>query len=66
MPRIERDREITQRRQRRAKLKKLEQKALKATSPADVDAVIEKVRRISPLYDFRARVEQLKAAAAAK
>ncbi len=61
MPRIERDREIASRRHRRAKLKKLETKALKATG-ADRDAIVEKVRRMSPLYNFAGRIAELEAA----
>jgi hypothetical protein len=61
MPRIERDREIASRRHRRAKLKKLEFKALKATG-ADRDAIVEKVRRMSPLYNFAGRIAELEAA----
>lgn len=61
MSRIERDREITQRRQRKVKLQKLVKRYALATSTADKEVVAAKVRRISPLYDLDARLTQLAA-----
>lgn len=54
MGRVERDREIARRRQRRAKLKKLRAKYTLADSRGAKDAIAEKVRRISPLVDLKA------------
>jgi hypothetical protein len=48
MGRVERDREIARRRTRRAKLKKLKGRYAKATDQASKNAIVEKVRRISP------------------
>jgi hypothetical protein len=48
MGRVERDREIARRRSRRAKLKKLRTRFAKATDQAAKNAIIEKVRRLSP------------------
>jgi len=51
MGRVERDRELARRRHRRAKLKKLRQRYLQATRPSEKAAIVEKVRKISPLID---------------
>ena len=48
MGRVERTREIARRRTRRAKLKKLRKKFADAKSGADKEAILAKVRRISP------------------
>ncbi|ADG67849.1 hypothetical protein Plim_2021 [Planctopirus limnophila DSM 3776] len=57
MPRTERDRELAKRRQRKAKIKKLEKKYAAATSAADKELIVAKVRRMSPMLNFVARVE---------
>lgn len=54
MGRVERDREIARRRQRRAKLKKLRVKYAQADNRAAKDVIAEKVRRISPFVDLKA------------
>jgi hypothetical protein len=54
MGRVERDREIARRRARRTKLKKLKLRYAKATDQASKNAILAKVRRISPF----AQVEQ--------
>lgn len=59
MSRIERDRELTQRRQRKVKLQKLIKRYVFATSSADKEVLAAKVRRISPMYDIEARLAQL-------
>lgn len=46
--RIERRRELKQRRQRHLKLKKLRARLAAATSAAERQRIIEKIRRISP------------------
>jgi len=48
MGRVERDREIARRRARRSKLKKLKLRYAKATDQASKNAILAKVRRISP------------------
>jgi hypothetical protein len=48
MGRVERDREIARRRSRRSKLKKLKLRYAKATDQASKNAIVEKVRRLSP------------------
>jgi hypothetical protein len=48
MGRVERDREIARRRARGAKLKKLKIRFSKATDQASKNAILAKVRRISP------------------
>jgi hypothetical protein len=48
MGRVERDREIARKRTRRAKLKKLKIRYGKATDQASKNALLAKVRRISP------------------
>lgn len=59
MSRIERDRELSQRRQRKVKLQKLVTRFALATSSADKELIAAKVRRISPFYDLNARLAQL-------
>lgn len=59
MSRIERDRELTQRRQRKVKLQKLVRKYALSSSSADKEVIAAKVRRISPFYDLEARLAQL-------
>ncbi len=59
MARIERDREITQRRKRKDKLKKLMGRYLKATSQADKATISAKIRRISPFYNIEERAAVL-------
>ncbi|MDX1970330.1 MAG: DUF6800 family protein [Planctomycetaceae bacterium] len=59
MPRIERDRELAKRRQRKVKLEKLVARFSLATSSADKEVLAAKVRRISPFYDINARLAQL-------
>ncbi len=54
MGRIERTREIARRRIRRTKLRKLRAKFAKATSPGEKQAIMDKVRRISPFTDLEA------------
>lgn len=61
MPRIERDRELSQRRNRKDKLIKLVRRYALATASADKELIAAKVRRISPLYDLEARLAQLAA-----
>lgn len=48
MGRVERDREIARKRARRTKLKKLKVRYSKATDQASKNAILEKVRRVSP------------------
>ena len=60
MPRIERDREIARRRQRKVKIKKLIEKYMKATAQADKAVLATKVRRLSPFYNIDERVAVLK------
>ncbi|MBA4029998.1 MAG: hypothetical protein C0478_03755 [Planctomyces sp.] len=57
MPRTERDRELAKRRQRKAKIKKLEKKYQAATSDADKEVIVAKVRRMSPMLNFVGRME---------
>jgi hypothetical protein len=59
MPRIERDRELAKRRQRKVKLDKLITRFALASSSADKEVIAAKVRRISPFYDIPARLAQL-------
>lgn len=66
MPRIERDREIAQRRQRKEKLKKLIRRYMATANSSDKTTIAAKIRRISPFYDVEARVAELKELAAAK
>lgn len=61
MPRIERDRELAKRRQRKTKLLKLITKYALTSNPTDKQAIAAKVRRISPFYDLDARLAQLAA-----
>ncbi len=51
MGRVERDRELARRRHRRMKLRKLRQRYAQATRPSEKAAIVEKVRKISPLLD---------------
>lgn len=60
MPRIERDREIAQRRHRKEKIKKLIAKYMKATAQADKVVIATKVRRLSPFYNVEERVAAIK------
>ena len=66
MPRIERDREIARRRQRKVKIQKLVAKYMKATAQADKTVIATKVRRLSPFYNLEERVAVLKAEKKAK
>jgi ribosomal protein S20 len=66
MPRIERDRELSRRRQRKVKLQKLVAKFAAATNQADKQLIAEKIRRISPFFDLAARVTALQEAKAAR
>jgi hypothetical protein len=59
MPRIERDRELAQRRSRKEKLKKLMGRYLKATNQADKAAISAKIRRVSPFYNIEERAAAL-------
>ena len=59
MPRIERDRELAQRRKRKSKLKKLLGRFVKATNQADKTVISAKIRRISPFYNLEERVAAL-------
>ena len=61
MPRIERDREIARRRQRKVKIQKLIEKYMKTTVQADKAVIATKVRRLSPFYNLEERVAFLKA-----
>lgn len=61
MPRIERDREIARRRQRKVKIAKLVEKYMKATAQADKATIATKVRRLSPFYNIDERVAAIKA-----
>lgn len=61
MPRIERDRELAKRRQRKTKLQKLITKYALTSNSTDKQAIAAKVRRISPFYDLEARLAQLAA-----
>ncbi|RMG40934.1 MAG: hypothetical protein D6725_02455 [Planctomycetota bacterium] len=54
MGRVERTRELARRRHRREKLKKLRQKFRAAKSDAERQAIIEKVRKISPFVNLEA------------
>lgn len=60
MPRIERDREIARRRQRKSKIQKLIVKYMKATAQADKAVIATKVRRLSPFYNLEERVAVIK------
>lgn len=60
MPRIERDREIAKRRQRKVKIQKLIAKYMKATAQADKVVIATKVRRLSPFYNVEERVAAIK------
>ena len=52
MGRVERDREIARRRQRRNKLQKLRKQFAAANNKSQKQAIVEKVQRISPLVDL--------------
>ena len=52
MGRIERTRELAQRRARRKKLKKLRAKYAEAGSDAEKQAIAEKVRKVSPFAEL--------------
>ena len=60
MPRIERDREIARRRQRKVKIQKLVEKYMKTTVQADKQTIAQKVRRLSPFYNIDERVAVIK------
>jgi hypothetical protein len=62
MGRVERDRELARRRQRRAKLKKLRVKYREAQNDQERARIVEKVRKISPFVKLE---EEEKAAAKA-
>lgn len=49
---VERDREIRRRRSRKSKLKKLRAKYEKAKTEGDKVTLLEKARRLSPLFSF--------------
>ena len=66
MPRIERDRELAQRRKRREKLQKLMGRYLKANNQADKALLTSKIRRISPFYNIEERAAALAAKVAPK
>lgn len=61
MPRIERDRELAKRRQRKVKISKLIAKYVAATGN-DKEEIASKVRRISPFFELDKRVAELSAA----
>ena len=61
MPRIERDREIARRRQRKVKIAKLIEKYMKTTAQADKATIATKVRRLSPFYNIEERIAAIKA-----
>ena len=50
MSHIERKSELRRRRQRRAKIRKLRGKAAEAKTPQELAAIVQKVKKISPLY----------------
>lgn len=54
MGRVERGREIARRRARRVKLQKLRTKFAKANDQGTKNAILEKVRKISPFLDLEA------------
>lgn len=66
MGRVERDREISRRRARRTKLKKLRAKFAKATDQGSKSVILEKVRKISPFLDLEATAKPAPAPKAAK
>ncbi|MGE3315568.1 MAG: DUF6800 family protein [Planctomycetaceae bacterium] len=66
MGRVERDREISRRRARRTKLKKLRTKFAKANDQGTKSAILEKVRKISPFLDLEATTKPAAAPKAAK
>jgi hypothetical protein len=51
MGRVERSRELARKRTRRAKLKKLRTKIEAAKSDTEKNAIVEKIRRISPFVE---------------
>lgn len=59
MPRTERDRELTRRRQHKQKIKKLVVRYAHANNQADKQTIAAKVRRLSPLYDLDKRIAEL-------
>jgi len=61
MPRIERDREIARRRQRKVKIAKLIEKYIKTSAQADKTVIAAKVRRLSPFYNIEERIAAMKA-----
>ncbi|GIX04702.1 MAG: hypothetical protein KatS3mg114_0571 [Planctomycetaceae bacterium] len=60
MPRIERDRELARRRHRKQKIPKLIERYIKAMTPEVREVIAAKIRRLSPLYDIEARIQELK------
>ena len=52
MPRTERDRELSRRRSRKVKLKKLRAKYESVKSDSEKEAVLTKARRLSPFIEF--------------
>lgn len=52
MPRIERDRELSRKRTRKAKLRKFRMQYNAAKNESDKQAIFEKARRISPFITF--------------
>ncbi len=66
MPRIERDRELAQRRKRAEKLKMLMGRYLKATNQADKTVLSAKIRRVSPFYNIEERAAVLSGKTAKK
>ena len=53
MPRIERDREIARRRQRKVKIQKLIEKYMKSTVQADKAVIATKVPSVEPVLQSR-------------
>lgn len=64
MGRIERQRELARRRTRKVKVKKLRERFAKTSDNAAREAIVAKMRKISPLVDLEAEAKA--AAAAAK
>lgn len=66
MPRIERDRELSRRRHRRAKLRKLATKYANSTSQGEKAEIAAKVRKISPLVNLDEYVQTVNLTGTAK
>lgn len=54
MPRVERDRELARRRQRKKKLRKLRARFRATNNPAEKREIQAKARRVSPFVNFEA------------